>query len=87
MSGVILAKCQDENQQDLLILGCGQVVKALGFDPSIPRFESWHPSQIFIAVFKLCGGRMRTWKVRQIHRDDYMDVGGRATPGAVAERI
>ena len=26
------------------VLGRGQAVKALGFDPSIPRFESWRPS-------------------------------------------
>lgn len=28
------------------LMGCGQVVKARGFDPRIPRFESWHPSHI-----------------------------------------
>ena len=24
--------------------------KALGFDPSIPRFESWHPSHVLSSV-------------------------------------
>ena len=28
------------------MMGCGQAAKARGFDPRIPRFESWHPSQI-----------------------------------------
>ncbi len=37
------------------LLGRGQAVKALGFDPSIPRFESWRPSHLMI----LEGARMR----------------------------
>lgn len=28
------------------LLGRSQVAKARGFDPRIPRFESWRPSQI-----------------------------------------
>ncbi len=35
-------------------LGRGQAVKALGFDPSIPRFESWRPSHYNIDI----NGRM-----------------------------
>ena len=33
---------------DTLFLGCRQVVKALDFDFSMRRFESYHPNIIFI---------------------------------------
>ncbi len=46
-------------------LGCSQVVKARGFDPRIPRFESWHPSHIFkksLGFTDFLCDRRRTWR-------------------------
>lgn len=42
-----------------MTLGCSQVVKARGFDPRTPRFESWHPSHILSAqgIIELITGR------------------------------
>ncbi len=48
----------------LELLGCGQAVKARGFDPRIPRFESWHPSQFACGVVRRAGRLQATDRAR-----------------------